>query len=179
MTIGYVYQIYDNTNDNVYYGSTIRTLSKRMAAHESKYTLWCAGKGNNVTSFDIIENGDYDISLVEEVEYQNRKELHTRERFYIKNNVCVNKCIPLRTYKEYYHDNKDKIIEKIRKYREDNKETINENNRKLYEDNRETIREKRKEKMTCICGSIFRKLYQKKHDESPKHLNFMKDNSIS
>ena len=160
MTIGYVYKIYDNTNGNAYYGSTIQTLSKRMAKHKSDYKLWFDGKGNNVTSFDIIKNGDYDISLVEEVEYQDIKELLMRERFYIENNVCVNKCIPTRTLNEYRKDNRVKII----KYREDTKEMI---------------REKRKEKMTCICGSIFRKDYKSNHDKTPKHLNFMKDNSIS
>ena len=231
MSIGYVYKIYDNTNGNVYYGSTKQALSKRMAVHKSHYKLWCAGKRNNVTAFDIIKNGDYDISLVEEGNFKDKIELHRRERFYIENNVCVNKYIPTRTNQEYRKDNKETmrewrkknretineklrewreknretirekeqirrednretINEKSREWREKNKETIREKSRKWYEDNkekskeksriyRETISEKGKEKMTCSCGLIFRKDYQKRHDKSPKHLNFMKEHSIS
>ncbi len=160
MSIGYVYKIFDNTNSNAYYGSTKQALSKRMANHKSNYKLWCAGKKNNATAYDIIKNGDYDISLVEIVNFEDKIELHRRERFYIENNVCVNKCIPTRTSNEYNNDNRETINEKDRKYREDNRKTMSE-------------------KMTCICGSIFRKCGHKKHDESPKHLNFMKEHLIS
>ena len=66
-------------------------------------------------SFDIIKNGDYDYSIIGEVECESKYELHNRERFYIENNKCVNKCIPNRTDKEYYKGNKDKIREKYKK----------------------------------------------------------------
>ncbi len=55
------------------------------------------------------KNKDYSYCVVEEVEYENKWELHNRERYYIENFECVNKNIPTRTRKEYDQDNKEKI----------------------------------------------------------------------
>ena len=49
---GKIYKIVDNTNGNVYIGSTIQTLSQRLGGHETNL---------NCSSRDIIANGDYDI----------------------------------------------------------------------------------------------------------------------
>ena len=42
-----------------------------------------------------------DIILVESYPCENKNELHSRERYYIENNNCVNKIIPTRTSKEF------------------------------------------------------------------------------
>ena len=89
---GVIYRIYDNTNGNIYYGSTIQSLSNRMASHKMSYKKWIKGdKRQSCKSFEIIKNGDYDYNIVEEVEFENKYELHNRERYYIENNECVNK----------------------------------------------------------------------------------------
>ena len=121
---GFIYKIYDNTNGNCYYGSTKSPLNKRLHSHKSAYKNFCnGGSCKYCYSYKIIENGDYDISLVEEVEYENKQELHARERFYIENNECVNKILPNRDMKEYYITNKEKYLE----YNRQNKEA-----RKVY-----------------------------------------------
>ena len=125
MVIGYIYKIYDNTNGSVYYGSTKETISRRMAGHRASYNRWVAGKARNCKSFDIIKNGDYAYSLVEQVEYDDKLILHQRERFYIENNECVNMCIPNRTQKEwekkfkreYYLKNWEKLQAYQKEYR--------------------------------------------------------------
>jgi hypothetical protein len=38
-------------------------------------------------------------------------ELDKREGEYIRNNNCINRCIAGRTQKEYYEENKEKILE--------------------------------------------------------------------
>jgi hypothetical protein len=132
---------------------------------------------------------------------EDKESLLRRERFHLENlGATLNKEIPGRTDKEYRQDNKEKIAkynkeyqeinkEKIAKrmkeYRQDNKEKIKEyqeiNKEKIakykkeYEEiNKEKIKEKRKEKMTCECGSIFRKSDKHQHYKSKKHQNYLK-----
>mgnify|MGYP003661972404 CR=1 FL=1 len=115
---GKIYKIYDNTNGNVYYGSTTQILSKRKNKHKADYNQYKNEKmGRNYKSFDIIENNDYSISLVEEYPCKSKLELEKRERYYIENYECINKQIPTRTLKEWCEENKDKIKKTKDKYR--------------------------------------------------------------
>ena len=111
-----IYKLIDNTNGNVYYGSTIQQLNKREINHKADYKRYLDEKHTYITSFEIIKNNDYKIELVEEIEFETKDALHERERFYIENNDCVNKNIPNRTMKEYLKEynkeNKEKIAEK-------------------------------------------------------------------
>jgi hypothetical protein len=103
-----IYKIVDNTNGNIYVGSTCKKLCQRIALHRASYKNYLNGKYNFVTSFKIIENGDYDIILLEEVkDCENKEQLNARERFYIESLDCVNKTIPGRTKKEYYQTFKE------------------------------------------------------------------------
>mgnify|MGYP003128030937 CR=1 FL=1 len=181
---GVVYRIYDNTNGNVYYGSTTETVSRRMASHRSSYKKYLNGTQHYIKSFDILKNGDYSYNIVEEVEYENKYELHNRERFYIENNECVNKLVPNRNKKQYYEDNKDKILEKkknyhknnkdkFKQYREDNKDKIKQKDKKYYQNNKDKINEKQKEKITCECGCIVSRTNLNRHKKSKKHLKLI------
>ena len=148
MVIGFIYKIYDNTNGNVYYGSTKDTLSRRMTGHRTLYKRWVDGKRTSCCkSFDIIKNGDYAYSLVEEVEYADKLVLRQRERWYIENNECVNKNVPARTLKEsckaYREEHKEERNEWTRKWRDDNVEKIAEYNKK-YNERKTTMRIGRK-----------------------------------
>ena len=155
--IGFVYKIFDNTNGNVYYGSTIETISRRMTHHRSKYKTWVAGNGGKCKSFcksfDILKNNDYSYSLVEQVEYENKMELLRRERFWIENNECVNKLIPIRSQDEkieyqkvYDKEYREQNRERIKEYRERNREQILEQQKEYRERNRELINEKKRER---------------------------------
>lgn len=121
---GKIYKIVDNTNDNVYYGSTIETLKNRLKKHQyTKRKYVCSSKS-------IIDNNNYDIILVEDYPCNSKQELELRERYFIENYECINKAIPGRTNKEYYYDN----IDKSKQYYQDNKEYIN-NRQKIYREN--------------------------------------------
>lgn len=104
-----IYIIVDNAKGNIYIGSTWEpTLAKRLAKHVGNYKDYKNDKYHYVTLFDIIKIGDYNIILLEHVEIcKSKDELHARERYYIENNECVNKCMPTRT-KQEYRENKDK-----------------------------------------------------------------------
>ena len=149
MVIGFIYKIYDNTNGNVYYGSTKDTLCRRMSGHRTHYKVWSDGKRKTgCKSFDIIKNGDYAYSLVEQVEYEDKLVLQQRERWYIENNECVNKNVPARTLKEtkkaYYENNKDIISEQSKAYYENNKDKMNEQSKAYNGANKERIKEQQK-----------------------------------
>ena len=142
---GKIYKIVCNETGEVYYGSTIQKLITRMNKHKNK-KKYCRSK-------QIINRGNYYYELVENYSCNNRKELETREKWYIENNECINKNIPLRTRKEYRQDNKEKIKEYSKQYRESNIEKI-------------------KEKITCdICGDIVGKHYIKRHQRGKKCLS--------
>jgi hypothetical protein len=183
-TKGKIYKIECNETGQVYYGSTVQALCDRVSGHRSAYRKCLEGKGNKCQSFDIIERGNYSYSLVEDCSCERKEQLHAREKFYIKNNECVNKRIPGRTMKEWCEDNKDvltekkkeyynenkeklaekrkeyceankeKIAEKEKKYREKNKEKISENKKEYYNKNKEKISEKRGKKIRCECCNI-------------------------
>jgi len=146
---GYIYKIFDNTNGNIYYGSTSQSLSQRITNHRSEYKKYLDGRGGYTKSFDILKNNDYSYSVVEKVEYNEKYELRQRERFYIENNDCVNIVIPLQTRKEYNQIHKTKLYEKKKEWNNNNREKVLENKKNFYHNNKERINEKRRVKVNC------------------------------
>ena len=160
---GKVYKIIDNTNGNIYIGSTAQDrLCRRLQKHVSNYKYYLKGKRNYISSFDILKNDDYYIELIEKVPCDSRDELTKREGHYVRTLECVNKRIPGRTLKEwrkkYYEEHKEEIIERGKKYYEEHKEEIKER----YEDNKEELKVKNKE---------WKKKNKEKEKEYKKKLN--------
>jgi len=163
LKLGKIYKIIDDTNGNIYIGSTTRTLNQRLSVHKCKYNRYLNCKDDDyTTSFEIIKNNDYRIELIKYVIYKDRKELYQRERYYIENNECINKVIPLRTKKEHYNNNKEHFKEYHKQYSIDNKEYLKE-----YD------KERKKIKYNCECGSSIGHNQKQKHFKSLKHINFM------
>ena len=108
--LGKIYKLVCNTTGLVYYGSTCEpSLARRLQGHKENYN-----QGGKITSNQIIENNNYGIFLVENYPCDNKDELTMRERFYIENNVCINKYVPIRfeeekiIYKKEYGANYNK-----------------------------------------------------------------------
>ena len=127
-------------------------------------------------------------------------ELEEEEAKYIRENKCINIKTPGRTKKEYYEDNKEKLLEKVKEYNENNKDKITEYNKKYNENNKEKMKEyqkeynennkdklkeykkkyrkenkeklleKKKEKITCECGAIVARGGIVRHKRTLKHL---------
>ena len=186
--LGKIYKIVDNTNNNIYIGSTCEpTLSRRLATHLSDYKRYLEGKRGNVTSFQIFANNNYNIILIELYPCNSKDELHARERYYIESLKCVNKQFPGRTQKEYQKEyrevNKEYIrakdheyylnnIEYYTQYRNENKELIKQTLQKYYIKNKETLREKNKKKVLCMCGK-YREGHKTRHENSKFHQNYI------
>ena len=139
---GKIYKIIDNTNGDIYIGSTVQSLASRKSQHKESR--------NRCMSKFIICNGDYDIILIESYPCKSKEELLMRERYYIDNTDCINKTLPGRTGAEWYQDNKERILEKAKnkvktderkEYEKDyalkNKDVINEKAKSWYQDNKD------------------------------------------
>ena len=113
--IGRIYKITSINTDKIYIGSTSKSLTERLERHEYNYKAFQNGKTNNVKSFEILEKENYEIQLLEEIEYDAKTELLEREGYYIKKHrdICVNKYIAGRTDKQYKKDNAQYINQKL------------------------------------------------------------------
>ena len=137
-THGKVYKIVCNKTNEVYIGSTTQPLSKRLAQHRMSHKQYLNGLYGFISSFPILERGDYDIVLIENVSCENKEQLHRAERKHIEQNACVNRNIPLRTRREYYIDNLIELKEKQNKYDREHAEK----KRIYYIENVERIKER-------------------------------------
>ena len=174
---GKIYKIVCNITNEVYYGSTIKTLNKRLTVH----------KKENCISRKILNRGDYKIELIKDYPCNSKWELEEEEGKYIRENECINIAIPHRTKEErqIYMKNFNKTYseenkEKRKQYIEQNREHINKKTREYYENNKEkkllwnkTYREKNiekfKEKIKCECGALVNKKGLTRHKKTLKH----------
>jgi hypothetical protein len=186
-----IYKIIDNTNGNIYVGSTCKKLCQRIAQHRADYKRYLEGKRYYITSFKIIENGDYDIILLEEVkDCENKEQLRVRERHYIENLDCINKLVPGRTREEikdyqnkYREENKETMKQYNKKYCETNKEAKQIKDKEYYQLNKEFIKNKMKTeyeanknkinaKIICpCCNTEVVKRHFQQHEKTDKHQN--------
>ena len=176
-----IYKIVDNTNGNIYIGSTTEpTLARRLQKHKASYNQYIQGKQNFITSFNIIKNGDYDIILLEKCEnIKSKDELHARERYFIENNVCVNKNKPHRTNKEYKQDNKEQITEKAKEYYKTKGKELYELNKDKIKEYYELNKDKRKELYELNKDKInerIRELYILKKDKKNERRRELRKN---
>ena len=160
---------YDDTL--IYVGSTIEIyLSRRMAKHRC----------NPLACLNECVNGDWDnwyIELYENYPCKSKQELEKREGEIIRLIGTLNRRIEGRTQKEYVEVNRDKILKYKKEYYKDNRDTLLNYQKECYKDNRDTRLEKNKvrnaKKETCEnCGFIGLKRHIKRHQQSPKCLNY-------
>lgn len=136
MSIGKIYKI--NIPDNYfYYGSTCRKkLKYRLSEHKYNSKI-----KPNIKLYKHINQIGWDninIELIEEIKYDDIKNLREIENEYIKQHIenpfCLNEIYPIlnlikqkENKKIYDYEHKEKISERKRKYYLQNKEKIIEN----------------------------------------------------
>jgi len=171
---GKIYKIVCNITGEIYIGSTIDTLEKRLSNHKVKTKRPCKSK-------QILDRGDYKIELIKDYPCNSLYELEEEEAKYIRNNTCINIQIPHRTYEEWREDNKEKLSQQQKNWREDNKEKLSQQQKNWREDNKEKIKEyyeenkkeinkKKSEKITCECGALVSKQNLSRHKKTMKHI---------
>jgi len=169
-----IYKIVDNTNGNVYIGSTTQSLSQRLAGHNSSYKGILKGNQKFITSFEIIKNGNYDIVLLEEFSCDNKEQLHAKERVYIESNECINHTIPTRTSKEYKQHYCERIRSQDKEYQVLHKEHYKEVNKEYMDKHREHLTKLRKVKTICECGCEVCLWGIERHKRTKKHQELLK-----
>lgn len=138
-----IYCIRSPSTDKIYIGSTTQKLCARFGSHLRNYREYKDGKEHYITSFDIIKFNDSYIELLEDYPCNNREELNKKEGELIRSNTnCVNKAIAGRRNKEYYEDNKYKILEQAKQYRANNDALIKSRRRDLYQQNKDDVLKK-------------------------------------
>lgn len=149
---GKIYKIVNEDLNLTYYGSTTKKyLASRIAQHKYQ-SKKCINKF--ITSSKLFSTNNYKACIVEEIEFENIKQLREREKYYIENFDCVNKQIPNLTKKQTQ-----------KKYREKNKDTI----KSYYQD---VLKERRKTqfKYCDICNIDITANNFSSHKKTKKHL---------
>ena len=157
---GKIYKITSPTFEKYYIGSTADTLNARLSKHKCGFNFYKNGKKIFCASFNIMENDDYKIELIELYPCYSRKELEAREGYYQR--LCkvdiVNIMVASRTNKQYYQDNIEYKKTQFRNY---------------YNKNIEKINAKKIVKVNCICGSIISNTNKSAHEKTLKHCTFL------
>jgi hypothetical protein len=181
-----IYKIISNGTDDIYIGSTTETLSRRLAGHTRSYKTYLGGKGNNVSSFNILKYGDAKIILIEECPCDSKEQLLAREQYYIDNTDCVNKyrAINLLTKKEYHKelyqkalknnpnlgkDNYKKALESNPNHNKDRYKKALESNPNYNKDKYQKDKQIQSQKILCECGLERAKYSLRKHKTSKIH----------
>lgn len=170
---GKVYKLVCNVTGLVYVGSTVSPLYKRKCQHRRDYKRYKDGKYNYITSFKIVEGGNCDIVLLEDVSCESKEQLHRVERKWIEALDCVNRCVPTRTKQEYdkiyMEAHKDEKREYDKIYREVHKDEKREYNKIYREAHKDEIAKKKKSMEACPCGTDHCRAAKAQHLRSLKH----------
>jgi len=172
---------------SIYVGSTTDYVKRKSAHKGNIYNEHC--KEYNYKLYKTIRENDYewDIQPYSKYPCNDVVELKIEEeriRQLLKADLNSNCCGTglnhselggKAYYKQYYTDNKVKLLEQHKQYRTDNKDKILELNKQYYTDNKDKIAEKTKQKVTCECGCIIRKGDLSKHKKTKKHLKLMEN----
>ena len=151
--LGKIYKIECNVTGKVYIGSTCEpTLARRLTKHVTDYKRYLNGTYHYVSSFDILQNEDYDIVLIESYPCNSKDELHARERHYTNNINCVNKVKAQGMYNE--------LGEK-------------EYKKQYHEKNKDVIHAQKNEKHNCVCGNCYTHANKQQHIRSVKHQQYL------
>ena len=151
--LGKIYAIECNVTGQKYIGSTCEpTLAKRLTKHINNYRCYLNGTYPYVSSFDVLQNRNYVIVLIESYPCNSKDELHARERYHTNNIDCVNKI----KNQGMYHELGEK-----------------EYHKQYHEKNKDIIHAQQKEKHNCICGGKYTHIHKIQHLKTKKHQQYL------
>lgn len=116
---GKIYKILNYVNNDVYVGSTVNSLCKKMSQHrmnvnnsKKDYAIYASMREHGIDNFYI--------ELIEQCPCNTKEELRAKEGQYIRSIGTLNKRIECRSRQEY----KDTHKEEAEQHMNDNKERI-------------------------------------------------------
>jgi hypothetical protein len=163
MGLGIIYKITCKDTNNVYYGSTTDKLCRRKSGHIQNVKSYDEGKTTRkCSSYQILKNNNYSFEKVEELVCETKQELLYRERFYIENNECVNKNLPICSKEEAKESKKLWSKEYVKN--EEVKERKKKEWNKYYNNRNEEQKEKKKERDRIYREKNREKINQQKRE---------------
>jgi hypothetical protein len=182
---GKIYKICsdDPAITDVYVGSTIQPLYKRMSGHAEKFKNGVP-QYSTFNMFDKYGIDKFHIELIECYPCESLKILFMREQHFIDTITCINmrkayadsleRRKLFRPQKAEYdknrrENNKEKIAAEKKEYGIINKEKISEKNAIKYLRNKEQL----KIKIVCECGTVCCNYSMSLHIKTQKHINLM------
>ena len=140
---GMIYRIVDKTTGKTYIGSTLNSLQNRLKRLEAQHRSHCKGKQAYTTSFEVLKNGDYTISLVQDFPCETKADLLNREHYFITHTTNVS---------NKYRPNQVARCGGVQRYM------------------RAYMEEYMKKIMRCPCGGSYSAQNKTRHNRSQKHL---------
>jgi hypothetical protein len=135
-----IYCLRSHQTDEIYIGSTINSLSRRLSQHKTGFEMFKKGYSNLNTSYFLFDkHDDVYIELLENYPCYTLDDLKKREGELIRSNKCVNKCIAGRTIKKWRIDNKKYLDKYKQEYRQKHVEEIKTYNKDYYQKNKEKL----------------------------------------
>jgi hypothetical protein len=176
MIYGRVYSIRSHQTSDIYIGSTTQTLSQRLTDHRRDYKYFLNHNNHYMTSYEILKYGDEYIEVIYEGDFESKQSLKRKEGEYQREMKCVNKVIAGRTsqelFKIYYEKTKEHRTNYNHQYYDEHKEQILEHVTQYRNEHKDQISHRRKQKITCACGSVICIGAKQQHERSKKHLEY-------
>jgi predicted GIY-YIG superfamily endonuclease len=156
-----LYKIVSNVSNEMYIGSTIQPLYKRMNQHRKRFKHCEQNQYSSSILFKKYGIENCSIVLLKEIEIKNFEEQRKleREEYDKYKDFCVNLRNP--------SISPDEIRENRKNWGMNNKQRINENKNRNY-------RKNNTDKFVCECGTLCNPSEKSRHFKSKKHVAFVK-----
>ena len=184
-----IYKLVSNKSSDVYIGSCLVELSKRLYGHK-------APSNKCISKLLFINDAIITIVLIENYPCENNNQMKARELHYITTLQCININKPFITdiqiingdnkewhkewAKQYNETHLEHIKQRKAQYYAAHKEQIKANNQAYHETHKEEIKayhqayiESHNVIINCECGSSITSNNKTKHDTTKKHLNYI------
>ena len=154
-----------------YIGSTrSKYLSTRLRQHKNNFLGFMKGSRNYCSSYQILEMGESQITLIENFPTHSKDELVARERYWIERlDECVNKRRRPWVSDEERRQTKN---EQKKRYRENHRAELCQKQLEYYCKHRDELCAKGREKVACSeCGTITNRSGSCKHKKTKRCLS--------
>ena len=171
---GKIYKLLNIIDDEIYVGSTIQPLRKRLCEHK------CRANGTERSHYKVHHHmanlGIYNfyIELVELCVCSTKEELRAKEGEWIRKVATLNGKVSGRTVFEYRDEHQAEARERSKQWREHNRESKSQLDKHRREQKKKYIKECRGERIMCECGCEVTRGNISTHRKTKTHMDKMK-----
>ena len=190
-TVGFIYKIVNSINNDIYVGSTIRTLNQRFSAHKCNHSKEDCPSYNNklYTAMRELDIDNFSIHLLECIEFEDKSILLICEQkhmdnlkptynfqnahnIYERGSAELNHRYYVNSIAKQSDETKEERKAYVKTWHTENKAQVVEYKKQLYIKDKAAIQEKRRNTpmVSCPCSTKQFKEYNKSyHIKGKKH----------